>query len=60
MACDEREFLGDVMTAEDEADENIAWLMDYINGYGQISWSMLGHKIDKGDYAFSHGYVFVK
>ena len=45
MACDEREFLGDMMKAEDEADENIAWKMNYFNGYGHNSWSMLGHQI---------------
>ena len=49
MACDERDFLGDRMKAEDEVDENTAWMMGYFKGYGHNSWSMLGHLIDKSE-----------
>ena len=46
MARDEREFLGDMMVAEDEADEKAAWMMDYFNGNWHNNLSMLGHLID--------------
>ena len=45
MACDQR----DKIKAEDEADENIAWMMDYFKGCGHNnSWSMLVHLIKNG------------
>ena len=49
MTCNERELRGDKMTAEQEADDNIAWMMEYFKGCGHNnSWAMLGHLIDIG------------
>ena len=48
MACDKRECRGDVMTEEKEADDNIAWMMEYFIGCGHSSWARLGHLIDNG------------
>ena len=49
MACDKRECRGVTMTAEEEGDDNIAWMMNYLKGCGHNNgWAMLGHLIDNG------------